>query len=87
MKQKVIQELSTPELVERLVEEKQQLIKLKLNHAVSPIENPQKIKEQRRTIARMHTEIRKRQINEGINNDPVCVYRQHLPQPDGSWPA
>ncbi|MBQ9436297.1 MAG: 50S ribosomal protein L29 [Bacteroidales bacterium] len=64
MKQKVIQELSTPELVERLVEEKQQLIKLKLNHAVSPIENPQKIKEQRRTIARMHTEIRKRQINE-----------------------
>jgi len=64
MKQKVIQELSTPELVERLAEEKQQLVKLKLNHAVSPIENPQKIKEQRRTIARMHTEIRKRQINE-----------------------
>ena len=64
MKQKVIQELSTPELVERLVEEKQQLTKLKLNHAVSPIENPQRIKEQRRTIARLMTEIRKRQINE-----------------------
>ena len=64
MKQKVIAELSTPEIVERLVEEKQQLTKLKLNHAVSPIENPQKIKEQRRTIARLMTEIRKRQINE-----------------------
>jgi len=64
MKQKVIQELSTPEIVERLVEEKQQLTKLKLNHAVSPIENPQRIKEQRRTIARLMTEIRKRQINE-----------------------
>ena len=64
MKQKVIQELSTPEIVERLVEEKQQLTKLKLNHAVSPIENPQRIKEQRRTIARLMTEIRKRQLNE-----------------------
>ena len=64
MKQKVIAELSTPEIVERLVEEKQQLTKLKLNHAVSPIENPQRIKEQRRTIARLMTEIRKRQINE-----------------------
>lgn len=64
MKQKVIHELSTPEIVERLIEEKQQLTKLKLNHAVSPIENPQKIKEQRRTIARLNTEIRKRQINE-----------------------
>ena len=64
MKQTVIQELSTSEIVERLVEEKQQLTKLKLNHAVSPIENPQRIKEQRRTIARLMTEIRKRQINE-----------------------
>lgn len=64
MKQKVIQELSTAEIAERLVEEQQHLTKLKLNHAVSPIENPNKIKEQRRTIARLKTEIRKREINE-----------------------
>ncbi|MCQ2286392.1 MAG: 50S ribosomal protein L29 [Bacteroidales bacterium] len=64
MKQQVIQELSTPELVERLVEEKDQLVKMKLNHAVSSIENPYKIKEQRRTIARMMTELRKRELTE-----------------------
>ena len=62
MKQKVIEELSTTEIIERLVEEKQQLVKLKLNNAVSPLENPHKIKEQRRTVARLNTEIRKREL-------------------------
>ncbi|MCL1850162.1 MAG: 50S ribosomal protein L29 [Bacteroidetes bacterium] len=62
MKQQVISELSTPELKERLMEEKLQLGKLTLNHAVSPIENPQKIKEQRKTVARIHTELRKREL-------------------------
>lgn len=67
MKQQVIEELSTPELKERLTEEKQQLVKLKLNHAISSVENPYKIKEQRRTIARMLTELRKRELNEQNN--------------------
>jgi large subunit ribosomal protein L29 len=62
MKQRVVAELSTPELKERLVEEELQLSKLTLNHAISPIENPNKIKEQRKTIARLKTEIRKREI-------------------------
>ena len=66
MKQSVILELSTPEIVERLVEEKQQLTKLKLNNAVTPLENPNKIKEQRRTVARLKTELRKREINENL---------------------
>ena len=66
MKQQVIRELSTPEVKERLVEEKQQLVKLKLNHAVSPIENPQKIKEQRRTVARLKTELRMRELKENV---------------------
>jgi large subunit ribosomal protein L29 len=60
MKQEVIRELSTAELIERLDEERKQLIKLKLNHAVSPLENPNKIKNYRRTIARMVTELHKR---------------------------
>ena len=64
MKQQVIRELSTPEVKERLVEEKQQLVKLKLNHAVSPTENPQKIKEQRKTVARLMTELRMRELKE-----------------------
>ncbi|MCD6658940.1 MAG: 50S ribosomal protein L29 [Lentimicrobium sp.] len=64
MKQEVIRELSTAEIIERLEEERKQLVKLKLNHAVSPLENPNKIKSYRRTIARMLTELRKRQMSE-----------------------
>ncbi|MFA6949709.1 MAG: 50S ribosomal protein L29 [Lentimicrobiaceae bacterium] len=60
MKQEVIRELSTAELIERLEEERKQLDKLKLNHAVSPLENPNKIKTYRRTIARMLTELHNR---------------------------
>lgn len=60
MKQEVIRELSKAELIERLEEERKQLDKLKLNHAVSPLENPNKIKTYRRTIARMLTELQKR---------------------------
>ena len=62
MKQRVVAELSTPELKERLTEETLQLSKLTLNHAVSPIENPNKIKEQRKTVARIKTELRKREL-------------------------
>ncbi len=64
MKQKVINELTTPEIKEKLDNEKDQLVKMRLNHAISPLENPQKIKEHRRTIARLHTELRKREMNE-----------------------
>jgi large subunit ribosomal protein L29 len=62
MKQEVIRELSTADLIERLEEERKQLVKLKLNHAVSPLENPNKIKAYRRTIARLLTEVKKRQL-------------------------
>lgn len=64
MKQEVIKELSTADLKERLEEERKQLIRLKLNHAVSPLENPNKIGAYRKTIARLMTELRKRQIDE-----------------------
>lgn len=67
MKQQVIIELSTPELQERLEQETMQLQKLKLNHAVSPIENPNKIREFKRTIARLKTELRRRAIEEQKN--------------------
>jgi large subunit ribosomal protein L29 len=67
MKQKDIKELSTAEIGERIAEENAQLTKLKLNHAVSPIENPLKIRSTRRTIARLQTELNKRN-SEGNNN-------------------
>lgn len=62
MKQTVISELSTEDLKERLEEEKKQLLRMKMNHAVSPIENPMKIREYRKTIARILTELRNREI-------------------------
>ena len=63
MEQKVVRELTTGEIVERLDEEKRQLSKLKLNHAVSPLENPNKITAYRKTIARLETELRRRVLN------------------------
>ncbi|HNY06631.1 MAG TPA: 50S ribosomal protein L29 [Bacteroidales bacterium] len=66
MEQKVIKELSTPELIERLDEERKQLIRLKINHAVSPLENPNKIKAYRQTIARILSEVRRREIEKAV---------------------
>jgi large subunit ribosomal protein L29 len=65
MKQSVIIELSTADIIERLEEESKQLVKLKLNHAVSPLENPNKIKDYRRTIARLKTELKKNRLPKG----------------------
>jgi large subunit ribosomal protein L29 len=67
MKQEVVNEMSTVELRERLVEEKKHLTRLKLNHAVSPLENPHKISENKKVIARILTELRKREIEENNN--------------------
>ena len=62
MKQTVIKELSSKELQEKLMAERSNLVKLKLNHAVSPIENPLKINHSRKTVARLKTELRKRTL-------------------------
>ncbi|HRG54231.1 MAG TPA: 50S ribosomal protein L29 [Bacteroidia bacterium] len=64
MKQQDIKQLSTSDLAERIKEEKGALAKLKLNHAVSPIESPVKITNSRKTVARLQTELRARQIAE-----------------------
>lgn len=57
--------MTTEELRERLEEEKKQLVKMKLAHTVSPLENPHKLTDYRRTIARMLTELRRREIEAG----------------------
>lgn len=67
MEQKVIREMTTGELTERLDEEQRQLTRLKLNHAVSPLENPNKISAYRRTIARLKTELRRRELETAGN--------------------
>jgi len=62
MKQEVIKELSTADIVDRLEEERKHLTKLRMNHAVSPLENPHQISDNKKTIARLETELRKRAI-------------------------
>jgi len=62
MKNNEIRDLSNKELAARISEERLALVKMKLNHAVSPIENPNKIKESKKLIARLITEFRKRQL-------------------------
>jgi large subunit ribosomal protein L29 len=64
MKTSEIKELSTPDLLERIDTERTMLIRMKLNHAITPLDNPQKIKQVRLTIARLLTELRYREINE-----------------------
>ena len=60
MKNKEITALSDQELTDKIIEEKAGLNKMKLNHAVSPIENPSKIYSTRKMIAKMMTESTKR---------------------------
>ena len=52
--------MATKDLEERIAAEKDQLNKLKVQHAVSPVENPSVIKKNRRDIARMLTILRQR---------------------------
>lgn len=58
-----IRELSTKELVERIDAEIDSYNQKKINHSISPSENPAQIKQQRRTIARLKTELRQRELN------------------------
>ena len=60
MKMSEIKEFSTKELEERIETEKNTLVRMKLNHAVSPLDNPMKLKYARKDIARMMTEWNKR---------------------------
>jgi len=55
MKNSEIKDLSVAELQEKLGSEKESLRKLKFAHQVSAIENPMKIKETRRAIAKINT--------------------------------
>ena len=64
MKQKEVKELSIDELNEKLVSFKKELSDLKMTHAISPIENPMQIKNLRKTIARINTELTTRSIQE-----------------------
>lgn len=62
MKYSEIVELTTEDLKERIATERAALTKMRMNHAVSPLENPMQIRAKKKDIARMMTELRKREL-------------------------
>ena len=64
MKNSEIRQLTTQEIIEQLKDEKQNLIRLRINHKVSDLENPLVLSDSKKTIARYKTELRAREINE-----------------------
>jgi large subunit ribosomal protein L29 len=58
MKKSEIKSLKVEELRDRISSEKENLQKLTFAHAITPIENPMKIRESRKLVARLKTELR-----------------------------
>ena len=67
MKASVIREMSLAEIRERIDTEKSAYQKLKMNHVVSSLENPVKLKYARKAIARLSTELTKREAGESTD--------------------
>ena len=63
MKLQEIKELSDKDLEEMLDAEKISLNQLVISHSITPLDNPSILKEKRKDIARINTEIRAREIN------------------------
>lgn len=64
MKTAEIKELTTKEIQERIDAEKDTLARMKLNHTISAMDNPMKIRHARRNIAKMLTELHQRNLTE-----------------------
>ncbi|MGB3852064.1 MAG: 50S ribosomal protein L29 [Tunicatimonas sp.] len=62
MKNSEIRAMSEGELHERLQTEQESLIKLRFSHAVTPIEDPSRIRKMRKNVARLKTELRAKQL-------------------------
>lgn len=65
MKVTELRELSTEELVEKLAQNKQELFNLRFQHAINQLDNPKRIGDVKKTIARINTIIRERELTEG----------------------
>jgi large subunit ribosomal protein L29 len=62
MTAKEIRDLTDEEIVARIKEDREELLRMRLNHAVSAIERPSEIQRLRRTIARLSTILREREL-------------------------
>ena len=63
MKQPQVREASTEELQEELVKSKKAYSDLRMAHSLSPLENPMQLRSMRKSIARIATELTKRELN------------------------
>ena len=63
MKNNKIKEMSSQELEKELSELKSELFKLRFSLATNGLDNPLKVKEVRRNIARIKTELRQRELS------------------------
>ncbi len=57
-----VKDLSNEELIKQIADSKVRLQRLRFNHAISPLENPNVLGETRKHIARLKTEFRKREL-------------------------
>ncbi|MCU0439770.1 MAG: 50S ribosomal protein L29 [Raineya sp.] len=62
MKAVDLKKLSLDELKAKLVQEQDALLKLKMAHAITPVENPMRIREARKVVARIQTVIREKEL-------------------------
>ena len=60
---KSIQSLNEQDLQNRIAEDEQRLKKLEFAHAISPLENPMSIRNLRKELARLKTELKKKQLS------------------------
>ncbi|MBN2215411.1 MAG: 50S ribosomal protein L29 [Bacteroidales bacterium] len=66
MKPQEIRELTLNEIIERIENEENFITKQKLNHAISPLDNPMKIRASRRNLARLKTILKEKQMQENL---------------------
>lgn len=64
MKISEVRELTTDEIIEKIDTEKTHLFRIKMNHAVSPLDNPKEITRSKKSIARLKTELKQRMLND-----------------------
>ena len=62
MKKENIKELTDKELQDRLDQVEKEYVQEKIQHTISPLDNPAKITLDRKLIARLKTEIREREL-------------------------
>ncbi len=72
-----LQDKSDQELIHDLLDHERLLMADRMRHSANQLENTARLRMLRRTIARMHTEARRREIAQGLRKDTLLhTHRQ-----------